>query len=267
MNRATIERLSRINQEFYDRHARAFSRTRERPWRGWERVITALPTSATLSVLDVGCGNGRLATALAGRFDRIDYLGLDSSAALLNEAARRIGALESVDAQFREIDLVSELPGALVGDRRFDLVAAFGVFHHLPSRDLRLALTIDLARRLEPGGLLAIGFWQFGAHERFRRRFVDWESFNRETRDPVDLDQLEDGDHLLAWGEGADAVRYCHWAPPDEARDLFARAALVAVELYEADGDNGRLNLYLVGCPPTRRSAHVGEGLDPSRPD
>ncbi len=244
MNRTTIEHLNRINREFYDQHARSFSQTRARPWRGWDRVTSALPPSARLSVLDVGCGNGRLATALTGDFDRINYLGLDSSAPLLDDADRRLGALDGVDARFLETDFVSELPGALLGDRRFDLVAAFGVFHHLPSRKLRLALTIELARRLEPGGLLALGFWQFGAHERFRRRFVDWETYNRDATEPVDLEQLEIGDHLLSWGDGGRAVRYCHWAAPEEVRELLGAAGLAEHELYEADGANGRLNLY-----------------------
>ena len=77
-----------------------------------------------------------------------------------------------------------------------------------------------------------------------RARTTGWDAFNETTDDPVDVAQLEPGDHLLAWGAGADAVRYCHWAGPAEVARLIESAGLAAPELYEADGENGRLNLY-----------------------
>lgn len=246
MNSVTVRRLNLINAEFYNEQAGDFGRTRSRPWPGWRRVVESLeaPESRPLSVLDVGCGNARLVLALAERFERFDYVGIDSSEPLLEQARARIESLEGVNGRLTAIDLVDELPSERLADRRFDLVAAFGLFHHLPGFSLRRRLLIDLAALLRPSGLIAAGFWQFGAHERFRRRFVDWQSFNEGASDPVDLDQLEPGDHLLAWGERGGAIRYCHWADPAEVERLLAAAGLTADELYQADGAGAALNLY-----------------------
>ena len=61
MNTATQRALAAHTRRFYEEHAIAFSATREHPWSGWQRVIAGVQPSERLRVLDVGCGNGRLA--------------------------------------------------------------------------------------------------------------------------------------------------------------------------------------------------------------
>ncbi len=246
MNRATVERLNRLNRDFYSERAGEFDRARDRPWQGWERVAEAIGRAAPgrrLSVLDAGCGNGRFASFLHERVGGFDYVGLDSSPRLLDLARARIAPLDGVGGRLIEADLSTERPGAVLAGRRFDLVAAFGLLHHVPSLALRAELLSRLAGLVAPGGLLAIAFWQFARYERFRRRFVDWEAFNRTAAEPVDLGELEDGDHLLAWGDDPKAVRYCHWSSPEEVRALIASAGVESFELYSGRGGD-RFNLY-----------------------
>lgn len=246
MNGATVERLNRLNREFYSEHAGEWDQVRDRHWQGWERVadeIRPVASRGRLSVLDVGCGNGRFASYLHERLGGFAYVGLDSSPELLQLALSRIEPLDGVDGQLHESDLTREALSEKIGDWRFDLVGAFGLLHHVPSLSLRGELLIDLVRLLAPNGLLAVNFWQFAEYDRFRRRFVDWESFNRANSDPVDLGQLEDGDYLLAWGDEPRAVRYCHWSSPAEVRALISSAGTESFELYSGrEGD--RFNLY-----------------------
>ena len=251
MDADTAAALQRINRRFYQRRAREFSATRQRPWAAWERVADLCEdrrAGGRLSVLDLGCGNGRLGRFLEDRWgDRLVYLGLDAGGAML-EIARSMGGR----GRFERRDLLGEgLPGALP-EAPFDLVAAFGLMHHLPGFHNRAALLGAAARRLAPGGLLAVSFWQFGGVERFRRRMMPWREYTRGAAEPVNVRELEEGDFLLAWGDmpvaagGGSTVRYCHWAPPEEVDRLLADSSLEPVASFRADGKGGDLNLYRI---------------------
>ena len=161
-----------------------------------------------------------------------------------------MGLERGPDRRFLRRDLLldglpADLPGA-----PFDLIAVFGLMHHLPGVDNRRALLRRAAGLLAPAGILAVSFWQFGNRQRFRRRVVDWQEYNRTAAEPIDISQLEPGDRLLAWGEeppqgqGPVAVRYCSWTPPQEADHLLADLALDPVSTFSADGSGRDLNLY-----------------------
>lgn len=197
-------------------------------------------------MLDVGCGNGRFAAFLARRGRPFRYLGIDASPALLERARERrfpVGTASYQCADFLETPLDECLP-----PRSFSLVALFGVLHHVPGREQRLRLLRALAARLRPAGLLALTSWQFEAFRRFRDRLLAWEDFNRSARDPIDLSQLEPGDHLLPWGEpgapSGPALRFCHFTDDTEMADLLAETSLECVAVFSADGKEGNLNRY-----------------------
>ena len=250
MTPETAAALEGINRAFYEGRAAEFSATRMRPWAAWERVARVAADrgrEGRPSVLDLGCGNGRLGRCLAELWGgRLDYLGVDVSEPML-EIARGLGGGRFV---CRDLLAAGSLDGLPAGP--FDLVTAFGLLHHLAGFDRRAALLRDAARQLAPGGLLAASFWQFGALERFRRRIVPWPAYNRRAAEPIDTNDLEPGDVLLAWGDrpasadAAPAVRYCHWAPPEEADRLLAGLPLAPLASFRADGKAGDLNLYRI---------------------
>lgn len=187
------------------------------------------PAPARLSVLDVGCGNGRFGVFLADRLgaDRLRYVGVDSSAALLDWARL---ALAGVDARLEPRDIVENPPDEALG--QFDLVALFGVLHHVPGAERRRGLLRALAERVAPGGLLVFTEWRFLDEPRFRERVVAWNAGM----------QVEPGDYLLDWRRGANAVRYCHHVDDAEHARLVAATGLALVEEYRADA----ANLYTV---------------------
>ncbi len=251
MRAETAAALHRVNLDFYQRHAEEFDATRQAAWAGWRQVAEAVEDSSDgrcRSVLDLGCGNGRLAGFLEDRWQRrFDYLGIDASGSLLDLAAARSG-----DAGWRFLrrdlllqGLPPELPGA-----PFQLVAVFGLMHHLPGAANRRGLLRRAARLLASGGLLAVSFWQFGDRARFRRRVVPWEEYNRTAAEPIDASDLEPGDRLLTWGtpdaagSGPPAVRYCCWTPPPAADRLLDGLPLEQVAAYSADGAGRDQNLY-----------------------
>ena len=247
----TRSALAAINRRFYDRFAADFDASRQHPWPGWQRVTDRLHTDArTPTVLDVGCGNGRLGTFLAGRSaGGCRYFGLDGCEALLRAAANRLDG--RIDApELRRVDVLADDLDQALGEHRFDFIALFGVLHHVPGTNARRALLQRLGRRLAPGGILAASIWRLDRTPSFARRQVPWEAFNRTRRrrsqPPIDLEELEPGDTLLSWGGDSQHPRYCHFPDALETESLATAAELPLADRFEADGPTDRDNLYLV---------------------
>lgn len=101
------------------------------------------------AALDVGCGVGRLAPALAERF--ATYHGVDLSEGMV-ERARRLHAGRPTCAFHAVPD--GDLGGLAGG--AFDLVVSIHVLQHLTARAAILDGLAQLVRVLAPGGLLVV---------------------------------------------------------------------------------------------------------------
>lgn len=125
------------------------------------------------SFLDIGCGGGKTAAAIAGG-GAADVWGLDPSPYLLKHAAADHPAVQFVQG------IVEDLPFC---DRRFDGVAACFLFHEVPPRYIRKALE-EIARVLKPGGRLVIvepspvqleqGWWPMLRRYHWRGCYFKW---------------------------------------------------------------------------------------------
>jgi SAM-dependent methyltransferase len=236
MDSATVARLNDINRQFYRVTAESFDETRRRAWPGWERLLPYLAQlGLPLSVLDIGCGNGRFGVFLAEKLSgKIQYHGIDNNPALLEHARR---ATTGFDSRLEERDIVENPPN--VG--KYDLVVLFGVLHHVPGAHQRRALIRTVGQRVAPGGILAFACWRFYEYERFRQRTVPWS--------PELAPNVEPGDYLLDWRRGdliVPALRYCHYVDDAEHDTLVAAASMTVVATYRADGESGDANRYSV---------------------
>jgi tRNA (uracil-5-)-methyltransferase TRM9 len=251
MDAATIARLNQINRDFYRVTADEFDQTRGESWPGWERLLPHLHTP--LSILDVGCGNGRFGLFLAeslnpkshdsspplyevgrglggGDHAPLIYHGIDSSPALLNHARVALENIPSIRWTLEARDIVENPPDS--GD--YDLVVLFGVLHHIPGYAERQIFMRKLAERVKSGGLLAFACWRFYEYERFRQRIIPW---------PDEI-TVEPGDYLLDWRRGETALRYCHYADDAEHAALLAASGMREILTYRADGQTRDANRY-----------------------
>jgi ubiquinone/menaquinone biosynthesis C-methylase UbiE len=137
---------SAANRDYYER---AENRLRFRPDEGMDAAEAAL-TERFLPpggrVLELGCGNGRVALALAARGFAVE--GIDISPAMIDEA-RAAATAAGVDASFRVGDAV-ELPqdeGGLDA-----VVFACNGIGHL-TREGKVACLSEMRRVLRPGGI------------------------------------------------------------------------------------------------------------------
>ncbi len=230
MDRDTVLTLNALNRRFYAARAADFSAARQDPWPGWEPLRQHLAgAAAPQRVLDLGCGNARLARFLrAGRVP-LAYTGIDACSALLDEAAAEMEP--RAGDRLLCADLVAEPPERALPAGPFELVALFGLLHHVPGRDARGRLLAAAATRLAPDGLLALNLWRFDRFPRFERRRVPW------SRVPaLDPARLEPGDALLAWGEGDGPPRFCHAMDDAEIDALLDPLALREVARYAGEG-------------------------------
>lgn len=122
------------------------------------RLIDRTGLNRRSSLLDWGCGAGRLAVGIAELFDQIKlYLGVDVQRNLIDWASRHIGAREGYE--FVHVDLSNArynpkgqtqrvIPGA---DGAFDVLYAYSVLSHMTSDDVAAYLT-EIRRLLTSGG-------------------------------------------------------------------------------------------------------------------
>ena len=244
MKQETSDVLRALNLSFYERHADAFSRTREQAWRGCQRALDHVAATAP-SVLDVGCGNGRLRRLLAQRYaGAFTYTGVDASARLLSLAAQASGASTS---RLVYADFIAADPERVLPEDRYDAVALLGVMHHVPRESMRRRLVEAAAARVVEGGVLTLTVWHFDRDERLMRRTVhenDRAQLPAELRDAHR--DLERGDHLLYWGPSRETLRYCHAADDAEITRWLHGLDLVTIDRFCADGSGERMNEYVV---------------------
>jgi trans-aconitate 2-methyltransferase len=117
------------------------------PQTRWGRaVLERLPLGGDESVLDAGCGTGRVTEHLLARLPHGRVVALDASDAMLAEAARRL-AWAGDRVTFVRADLTLPLPL----DAPVDAAVSTATFHWVPDHD---ALFANLAAVLRPGGAL-----------------------------------------------------------------------------------------------------------------
>lgn len=239
MNSRVFDQIIQLNKDFYEKVGEDFSSTRQSPWKGWSRVIEVLKnhfqSGERLKILDIGCGNGRLYSFLEENLGEIDYAGLDSSKILLEDAKAHYPA-----AAFKHYDVIKKLDK--ISDR-YDIVTAFGITHHIPSKEFRIKWFKNLANLVKPGGLLIFTIWDFYYDDNIR---------HAKTYNPsmIDKNELEEGDYFLSWDHiGESALRYCHDFSDDEISSIkksLENSGMQFIDFWRSDGRDNISNEYFI---------------------
>jgi len=235
MDQQLVKQLIAINQKFYSEFASAFSETRSSAQTRLDRIVAYIGDAG--KVLDIGCGNGRLAERLEREGKRARYVGVDASPQLITIASARKPQLRNVAADFFVGDITQAGWSLPFANASFDIAIALAVLHHIPSFDLRCAVLRDIHALLKPGARLILTNWAFDRNERQRKRIVAWSSAGFDER------ALEPGDALLAWKRGGVGYRFCHLITKEEMVQMAGQSGFEVVKQYYADAE---LNLYSV---------------------
>lgn len=182
--------------------AEEFSKTRQKPWPEFSEFLENLKlkkNAGKITLLDVGCGNGRLYKFL--KTENTDYIGIDNNRAFLKIAKQKYPK-----TKFKYADAI-RLP---FPSKSFDSVWCIAVLHHLPIKTLRLKACKEIARVLKPKGKLMIIVWNLW--QKKYRKFI-----NKKTHDA-----------LIPWNNKL--KRYYYAFKPAELKSLLEKAGFSLVK-------------------------------------
>jgi len=125
-----------------------------------EQIVQACKRRRIESILDLGCGDGRVGRAVVERIPGATYLGIDQAPAAL-EQARKVALPEMA---YGEFDLtVAELPQA-------DLVLCLDVLFHLSSAERHAAAIAKVVAAFRRVAIVAA--WNPGIVDLYRGEFA-----------------------------------------------------------------------------------------------
>ena len=242
MDTSTARTLIELNRRFYDTFAAEFANSRSAFQPGIPRALVVL--GHVDSVLDIGCGDGRVARALAAgnipNASAARYVGVDFSPELLGQSPLP-------DSQLLQADISQAgLPDVLARTMEtlpltaFDAIVCFSVLHHLPGADRQLRILREMHGLVKPAGRLALSVWQFLHVPRLQRKIARWEEIGLTSAD------VDSGDYLLDWQRGGRGLRYVHQFDEAELVDLCARAGFAILETFRSDGATGDMGLFII---------------------
>ncbi len=245
MESATRRLLLALNRDFYATVAEPFNVTRLAWLSGTLTLLERLPHGSPerpVTIVDIGCGNGRFACMLDHRAIQAIYTGVDANAQLLAAARTNTAGLGQTRLRFVQVDISQSgwTQRLDVPSGGFDVVVCLATLQHMPGYALRLQVMRDLAGLTATDGLLGVSAWQFLTSDRFVTKQIDWCEIG------LAANAVEPGDALLPWRQGRYAVRYVHQVDAAEMARLADAAGLDVVEMFRADGKEGNLNLYAV---------------------
>lgn len=145
-----------------------------------------------MCVFDLGCGSGRLATALSARFS-INFIGTDVVQTLLDYATVK----NPKHYRFlRNEDLTVPLKSESV-----DIASAFSVFTHLLHEETFLYLT-DMRRTLKPGGRIIFSYLEFDMQSHWT--IFDHTVRQRQTATRSHLNVFIETSAIQVWAQNLD---------------------------------------------------------------
>jgi ubiquinone/menaquinone biosynthesis C-methylase UbiE len=130
------------SQEFFSSSAGQWDRVRDDLFGDrFHLAALAALADATWTVGDLGCGTGQVSASIAPFVEKV--IAVDTSAAMLQAARKRLQSFGNVDLRRGEIEA---LP---IDDARLDAATLMLVLHHVPEPERALA---EVARVLKPRG-------------------------------------------------------------------------------------------------------------------
>ena len=168
---------------------------------GEDVLRSLLPTDPT-SLLDLGCGDGRLAgLALEARPTLRRVVAVDSSPPMLDHARRALGQDPRITITHWDMTHSIQPLGS------FDVIVSGFAIHHLED-DRKRQLLVEISGQLRPGGLFANLEVVASATPELHAEFL--ELIGRPADDPED--RLVDVDRQLAWMREAGLTQVdCMW--------------------------------------------------------
>ncbi|MFC1640420.1 class I SAM-dependent methyltransferase [Patescibacteria group bacterium] len=229
---------------FYSEAAESFSDSRNTWWEDLAFINQYVKEGTT--VLDFGCGNGRLITFLDISPDY--YRGIDISRELLQIAKHRYPRYF-----FTQIERENETK---FSDERFDVVMSIAALHHMNPEMAAGALS-EIKRIVKPGGKVIISVWYMWKPKWIKRLLASWARGRFEMSADIPFE-----------GKSETFMRYCYWWKQEQLEATIKAAGLEVLEARTTTGLNQeKRNIVVVAENPLteKSSAPIQSERIPSR--
>lgn len=275
----TAKKLLKMTNELYKKEAQAFSDTRKEVWEK-EIIEFVNKIEPGSSVLDLGCGNGRLFDTILKlksknekphlKTKNLKYLGIDPSKEFIKINKKKFLFLVDRDpSQCEELRMTTKFK---VGDgltmnfkNEFDYVITIAVLHHIPSEKLQLIFLKNIYNALKPGGKILISTWN-----RLNDKYLKYANSKHEAPDskqiqnsniknskPINkltkqqINDLDLNDHIVPWRQSG-SFRFIHTFEPEELKSLAKKAGFKNIKILVSKHGiktdiKTALNIYLIG--------------------
>jgi len=173
------------------------------------------------TILDIGCGNGRLLLMLNKLAEhwtnpKFHYLGIDISKSLLNHARKKFPTENFIEGTQTEIPF---------DESKADILFNIRAFHHIPSKKMRLIALEEMKRVLKPHGTIVITVWDL-----WQRKYIV-QILKAVLRSIITLGAYEYNDTFIPWGKNN--KRYYHAFRPKELYDILKQAGFTQVKIMD----------------------------------
>lgn len=184
-------------------------------------------------ILDLGCGNGRLFSVFQGK--RVSYFGVDFSERLIQIAQKKFPEGKFIVADAFNLPFENDF---------FDKVYSLAVFHHIPSKELRIKFLEEIFRILKPRGLLILSVWDLWKRKKIILKFFFLKIFRKTKLDFFDI--------FLPWKNDKGEVlgqRYFHCFSKKELKNLLERTGFHLIKIWK-EGEGNRTNIFVLAQKP-----------------
>ncbi|MFA6551484.1 MAG: methyltransferase domain-containing protein [Patescibacteria group bacterium] len=223
--------IARRNPQRQPRVAKSFSDGASNPEvHGEDNEIAALARNDRINILDLGCGNGRLAELFTD--SNVSYVGVEQSAKLANLARQKLIELKMIgDIVTGDILNLVNLGFKTQTNVRFDLILCIAVLPHLPASELRLKFLRQLKNNLAPDGVFILTVWNLRARLKYKKMI-----WKHNFKKLFGLNKFDFGDIVFP-GFKQSSPRYYHAFRKNELRSLLLQSGFKIHEFY-ADKHN-----------------------------
>jgi len=232
MDKQTQQNLLNLVKDGYEQIADDFSTTRDKKlWPELAKLAEQVKDGD--SVLDAGCGNGRLVKAFIGK--NITYIGIDSSEKLIKKAKMN----NESRIMNKEFIIGSILDLKSILNEKFNFIFSVAVFHHLPGEELRIEALKQMKERLKDDGKIIISAWNLWRQNKYLKLILKffWKKI-------IGKNKMDFGDIVFDWknnkGEKV-SPRYYHAFTKNELTKLAGKASL-KIEKISKD----KYNYYMI---------------------
>ncbi len=221
MDKQTQKNLLEIVKRNYEEIVNYFNETRNRKNRSWPELVKInKAVKNNDSVLDIGCGNGRLLETFGNK--KIDYIGVDSSEKLINIAKSRFPNFKFIIGNILELGKIPDI--------NFDYVFCIALLHHLPGQNLRITALKQLKNKVTSEGKIILTVWNLWSQKKFRKLILKFALLKLIKKNKMDF-----GDILFDWKNSQGkpiSQRYYHAFTKRQLKKITKIAGLKIERIY-----------------------------------